>query len=282
MKIGFVSLGLIGGSIAKAVREKYQDARIVAYNRSREPLVAAFRDGVIDAATHDIDDTFKDCDYIFLCAPVQTNMSFLKKLDPYLKDGTILTDVGSTKLNIHEAVKKDAPGAHFIGGHPMAGKEKSTYANSSKDLIKDCYYFLTPSDTVTEKETAAFKEFIASLGCKPITVEPKLHDNIVAAISHVPHMAAYGLVKLVRDKDTPENYMKETAAGGFKDTTRVASSDPTMWEEICLANKENIAGLLDEYIGIMTDIRFLISKGDSEALHALFKEIKEYRDSIIG
>lgn len=264
-----------------AVREKYPDAKIVAYNRSREPIVKAFRDGVIDAATFEIDDTFKDCDFIFLCAPVETNISFIPKLIPYLTDNTILTDVGSTKANIHKAVSKVIPGAHFIGGHPMAGKEKSTYFNASGELIKNCYYFITPSKASTKEDVDRFQDLIRTLGCNPITVDEEKHDFIVGAISHVPHMAAYMLVKLLMDNDTPEEYMKEAAAGGFKDTTRIASSDPTMWQEICIANKDNLTRLLDDYIRDLGEIRGLIANADGKALHEIFEKVRDYRNSII-
>ena len=281
MKVGFISLGLIGGSIAKGIRARYPDARIVAYNRSREPLVQAFKDDVINMATQEIDESFADCDYIFLCAPVQTNISFLKKLKPYLSDKTIMTDVGSTKGNIHGAVSLLLPDVHFIGGHPMAGKEKSSYFNSSSELIKDCYYFITPSDAATKEDIAKFEDLIRSLDCNPITVEPAKHDFIVGAISHVPHMAAYTLVKLVQDEDTSEGYMKVTAAGGFKDITRVASSDPTMWKEICLENRDNLVKLMDDYIEKLREVRADIANGNGEALHKIFKDAKEYRDSFI-
>ncbi len=281
MKTGFIGLGLIGGSIAMAIRDKYPESTIVAYNRSREPLIKALKDGVINIATFEIDDSFKDCDHIFLCAPVQTNISFLPKLIPYLTDKTVLTDVGSTKSNIHEAVSKMMPGVHFIGGHPMAGKEKSTYFNASKELLEGCYYFITPSNSVTGKDVETFENLLRSIGCNPVAVEAEKHDYIVGAISHVPHMAAYMLVKLVKDNDTPEKFMQEAAAGGFKDTTRVASSDPTMWEEICLANKDNLTELMDIYIKKLTEIRNFISESDGKALYDIFKEARDYRNSII-
>ena len=281
MKIGFVGLGLIGGSIAKAVREKYPDSRIVAYNRSREPIVQAFRDSVINAATFEIDETFTDCDFIFLCTPVQTNISFLKKLKPYLTEKTILTDVGSTKDSIHGAVALILPDARFIGGHPMAGREKSSYFNSSAGLIRDCYYFITPSKSVKASDVERFENLISSLGCIPVKVDPAEHDYIVGAISHIPHMAAFTLVNLVKDADTSEEHMKQTAAGGFRDITRIASSDPTMWEEICLANKDNLVKLLGEYIDKLREIKSLIREGNGEELHRIFSEAKEYRDSFV-
>lgn len=281
MKIAFIGLGLIGGSIAMAIREKNPDARIVAYNRSSRPLVQAMMDGIIDVATSEIDESFKDCDYIFLCAPVQTNISFLSKIKPYITENTILTDVGSTKGNIHKAVIKLVRHAHFIGGHPMAGKEKSSYFNASSELIRGCYYFLTPSGSATTEDVSGFEKLVRNIGCNPIIVDPDKHDFIVGAISHVPHMAAYMLVKLVKDDDTPEEYMRVTAAGGFKDITRVASSDPTMWSEICLANKDNILKLMDEYIDKLKGVRELIAKEKEEALYDLFSEAREYRNSIV-
>ncbi len=265
-----------------AVRSKYPDAEIVAYNRSKEPLDKALSDGVINTATQTIDQSFEGCRYIFLCAPVKTNISFISRIMPYLDDETVLTDVGSTKGNIHEAISRLAPDIRFIGGHPMAGKEKSSYFNASEELIKGCYYFVTPSDNVGDTDIKDFERFIEALGCRPIIVDPDKHDFIVGAISHVPHMAAYSLVKLVMDEDTPERYMRVTAAGGFKDITRVASSDPTMWEEICMANKDNLTGLMDEYISKLKEIRELISDGDGQKLHVIFEEAKAYRDSMMN
>lgn len=282
MKVGIIGLGLIGGSIAKAIREKHPDAVIVVYNRSADPLKKALKDGIADQVTMECDEEFKDCDFIFLCTPVQTNITFLDKLAPFLSEKTILTDVGSTKVNIHEAVDKIVPDACFIGGHPMAGKEKSSYDNSSAKLLSGAYYFLTPSDNASDEDTDRLKELIRSMGCTPKIVEPENHDFIVGAISHIPHLAAYTLVKLVKDEDSSEEIMRETCAGGFKDITRVASSDPTMWEEICMANKDNLISLLDKYIDDLEEVRDALVKGDNEGLHNFFADIKEYRKSIVG
>jgi prephenate dehydrogenase len=280
-KIGIVGLGLIGGSLAMAVKKKCPHIEITAYNRSKEPLEKALSDGVIDRGVSKIGEEFDHQDIIFLCTPVQTNISFLKLLKPYLGADTVLSDVGSTKENIHEAVREILPGVRFIGGHPMAGKEKSSYFNPSAELLEGSYYFITPSDTAEVSDVEAFEGLVRDMGCIPITVEPEKHDFIVGAISHVPHIAAYTLVELVRDEDSPEEYMRETAAGGFKDITRVASSDPTMWEEICLANRENLTLLMDRYIEKLKDVRELIAGGRGEELHRIFREAKEYRDSFI-
>lgn len=282
MKIGIIGLGLIGGSIAKAIRKVQPDCYIVALNRSDDSLSSAKAEGTINEGVHEVSEAFNNCDIIFLCAPVHTNISFLKQLKPFTGQDTILTDVGSVKSEIHESVKKLLPGVNFIGGHPMAGKEKVRYDNASEKLLEGAYYYLTPSEGVDEKYVKILEELIESFGSKPVTVEPGTHDFIVAGISHVPHMAAYTLVKLVKDSDTPDEHMRFSAAGGFKDITRVASSDPTMWEQICLSNKKNIAELMDKYIDELKNVRDLIAEGNSEALYSLFDESKRYRDSIIG
>ena len=282
MKIGIIGLGLIGGSLAIAARKTYKDAWIVALNRSEDSLKKALSEGVINTGVHEVTDDFKDCDIIFLCAPVHTNIGFLKELKPYLTKDTILSDVGSVKAEIHDAVEKLLPDVHFVGGHPMAGKEKVRFENASETLLKNAYFFLTPSLAADKDDIKKMQTFVGNLGAKPIVITPQLHDFIVAAISHVPHMAAYTLVKLVADEDTPEEYMRFTAAGGFKDITRVASSDPTMWQQICLTNKDNIVELMDKYIAELQNGRALIDEGNAEELFKIFDRSKKYRDSIIG
>ena len=142
-KIGFIGLGLIGGSIAKAIRQYYPDYEIVAFDKNKESLALATQESMIDVAATTIDNNFQNCNYIFLCAPVAYNTAYLKQLTEYLNDDCILTDVGSVKTNIHEEVQNLGIGKYFIGGHPMAGSEKSGYSNSKAMLIENAYYILT-------------------------------------------------------------------------------------------------------------------------------------------
>ncbi len=282
MKIAIIGLGLIGGSLAISSRKAYPDCDILALNRSEDSLKKALDEGVINKGVTEVTDDFAGCDIIFLCAPVHTNIGFLEKIKPYIDEKTILTDVGSVKAEIHEAVKRMLPDVKFIGGHPMAGKEKVRFDNASGELLKGAYYYLTPSETAAKEDLEKMEAFVEKIGSKPITVDPDTHDFIVGAISHVPHMAAYTLVKLVKDEDTPEEYMRFTAAGGFKDITRVASSDPTMWSQICMTNKDNIVKLMDKYIDELKNVRDLIDQGNEEELYRIFDGSKKYRDSIIG
>ncbi|MCR5626463.1 MAG: prephenate dehydrogenase [Lachnospiraceae bacterium] len=279
IKVAFIGLGLIGGSIAKTIRKTHPSANIIALNRSSAPLEEALSDGVINAGTHEIDDNFKDCDIIFLCTPVETNTRFLPLLSEYLTPDTILTDAGSVKGEIHDAVSRLLPDAPFIGGHPMAGSEKSGYANSSDHLMENAYYILTPGPNAKDKQIKFYSDFVSSLGAIPMILSPEEHDYITGAISHVPHLIAYSLVKMVKDADGEDEHMKMIAAGGFKDITRIAGSDPTMWEQICLENRDNILSITDLYIDTLKELKSLVENRDSKALYSVFRDIKEYRSS---
>lgn len=279
MKIGFIGLGLIGGSIAKTIRRVDPEAVIVAYNRTADVLTTALREGVIDEAAWDITATFGDCDYIFLCTPVVTMKSFLKKLKGVMGFHTILTDVGSTKGDIHETVAQLQLTGCFIGGHPMAGSEKTGYENATDRLIENAWYILTPGEDVPIEKVSAFSEFIRSLGALPMILTYAEHDYITAAISHVPHVISASLVNMVHDLDGREGYMRTIAAGGFKDITRISSSSPEMWQEICLANSDCICTVLESYIRHLTDFRFAIRNGNKDRLLQYFTACKDYRDS---
>ena len=279
MKVAFIGLGLIGGSIAQTIRKKFPGSTIVALNRSASSLEAAKADGTIDIGTHEVDESFLGCDYIFLCTPVETNKVFLPKLKPYIGNGCILTDAGSVKGVIHRAVSELLPEAHFIGGHPMAGSEKSGYANANDHLIENAYYILTPGENSNLEELNRYESLVSALGAIPLIMSSDRHDYVTAAVSHVPHIVAYSLVNLVKQKDTPAEYMKLIAAGGFKDITRIAGSDPTMWEQICLENKDNIIELLSDYEGLLKYMRTLVENEDGNSLHNIFDEMREYRSS---
>ncbi len=279
MQIGFIGLGLIGGSIAKAVRRVHPDAKLIAYNRTQEVLNQAIRDGVIDEAAWDITAAFGSCDYIFLCVPVVTMRSFLKQLKGIIGPDTILTDVGSTKGDIHRAVSELGLDACFIGGHPMAGSEKTGYKYASDRLIENAWYILTPGGEVPIDKVSAFSEFVRSLGALPLLLTYEEHDYITAAVSHVPHVVSASLVNMVHDLDGREEYMRTIAAGGFKDITRISSSSPQMWEEICLANADKICTVLESFTRKLTDFRFAIRNGNREKLRLYFTRSRDYRDS---
>lgn len=279
-KIGFIGLGLIGGSIARAIRQYYPDYEIIAFDKNRESLALATQEEVIDVACTSIDDNFRQCAYIFLCAPVAFNTAYLKQLTPYLHEDLILTDVGSVKTPIHEEIIRLGLEDYFIGGHPMAGSEKSGFANSKALLIENAYYILTPSAKVSKEKVDAYYEFMETLHALPLILSYKEHDHATGTISHLPHIIAASLVNFVKDTDNKEELMKHLAAGGFKDITRIASSSPTMWQHICIQNKENISQILGEYIQTLVDAKALIDTESEQSIYNLFETSRNYRNSM--
>lgn len=279
---GFIGLGLIGGSIAKAIRKVYPKCRLFAYDINQAALKAAVSDGVIDMPLSEISKEFSSCDYIFLCAPVSENDKNLLLIKKYISPACILTDVGSVKTNIHRHIKEAALEVQFIGGHPMAGSERTGYLNSKALLLENAYYILTPCEGVSSKSLADFEKLISSLGAIPLILTCSQHDYVTAAVSHLPHVIAASLVNLIRNSDSDDGIMKMIAAGGFKDITRIASSSPVMWQQICLTNNENILTLLDAYTETLSKIRMQIASSDSAKLYEFFDHARTYRDSFIG
>lgn len=280
LTVGFIGLGLIGGSIAKGIRRFYPDACILAHTRSQKTMEDALKEGIIDEARASVDESYRRCDYIFLCAPVESNASYLETLKPLISETCILTDVGSTKTDIHQKVNALGMQKNFIGGHPMTGSEKTGLCNAKWHLLENAYYILTPSEEVSKDMVDRYEAFVRSLKAIPLILGYQEHDYVTAAISHLPHIIASSLVNLVRDSDSEREIMKQVAAGGFKDITRIASSSPEMWEQICSTNRENIVTVLDQYINDLISIKIGLVEQDHEKLHELFATSRDYRNSI--
>jgi prephenate dehydrogenase len=279
-RVGFIGLGLIGGSIARALRKFHPDFELLAWSRTASTLEAALAEGVIDIACEENDPRFSTCRYIYLCAPVRTNMSYLPFLREILQPGCILTDVGSIKGEMMDAVEEAGLSSCFIGGHPMAGSEKTGFSSSADYLLENAYYVITPSPHVEISAVSDFVDLTASLGAIPLVLTAEEHDYVVAGVSHLPHIVASCLVNAIARLDTPQERMKLVAAGGFRDITRIASSSPVMWEQICLSNTKQISGVLDEYIRLLVQAKYLIDNRDGEGLREMFEHSKNYRDSL--
>ena len=277
--IGFIGLGLIGGSVAKSLRRVYPDITIIGYNRNRSVLNEAIADGTVTVAADESLQAFASCDLIFLCVPVVTALHFMERLSEIRKPGSILTDVGSVKGEIHSYVETHNMSSYFIGGHPMAGSEKTGYAAASDRLVENAWYILTPAENVPAESVEGLKTLLEGIGALPLIMDYREHDKVTAAISHLPHVISASLVNLVHDADGPEEYMRTIAAGGFRDITRISSSSPQMWQEICLSNPDNICDMLDMYITKLLDYRSAIGSADSDKLLRIFTDCKDYRDS---
>lgn len=278
--VGFIGLGLIGGSIAKKLKANDPDIRIYATAHHKETIEEAYREGLIVNSTLLPLDAFGDCDCIFLCAPVQCNIDYLRQLKDIIKDDCYITDVGSTKTEIHEEVIRLGLENNFIGGHPMTGSEKTGILSASETLLENAYYIITPTSATPQADVDSFRDFVLSLGAIPLILDYKTHDFSTGAISHLPHMIAYSLVNLIRQIDDNNETMKTIAAGGFKDITRIASSSPVMWQNICASNQEPILILMDKYINQLQELRTYIDQSDEQALLTFFQSAKDYRDSM--
>lgn len=292
-QIGFIGLGLIGGSIAKGIKkintktlskESFfynKTFRLTAYNyhgKKSPSLEAALLDGNIDTITCSLPD-FAKMDLIILCAPVISNINYLRELKDIISPKCIITDVGSVKNDIQEAVDELGLSSHFIGGHPMAGAEHSGYENSSESILCGSYYILTPTRNTVPAAIKLMSELIMELHSVEFTLNPKEHDVLVASISHLPHLIAASLVDLVSENDKKDN-MKQLAAGGFKDITRIASSSAIMWRDICMSNTESILLMLREYIKYLKGIEKSLEDKDAQYIYELFVRSKSYRDNI--
>ena len=279
---GFVGLGLIGGSIARALKANRKDIVIIACDPNEETLKLATEQKIADEAYPAPCDAFTACDYIFLCAPVSHNDENLLKILSYRKKDCILTDVGSVKTPINSLIHSLGLTDCFIGGHPMAGSERIGFANSKAGLLENAYYILAPAPQVPAAKIAEFQGLVTSMGAIPLQVESQKHDYVTAAVSHLPHIVAAALVHLVQDHDDAQGLMKSIAAGGFKDITRIASSSPVMWQQICALNSGPIEEMLDRYIRYMTNIRKLVHEHNEQGIYDLFEASRDYRDSIPG
>lgn len=283
-KIGFIGFGLIGGSIARALKASRPNILLYAYDYHNNPpgsdLEEALTDGVLDYVTGNISSGFPDCDIIFLCAPVLANISYLSSLKNIVKPSCIITDVGSVKGNIHEASIELQMQDMFIGGHPMTGSEKTGYSNSYALLLENAYYILTPTQNTPQDKLNILHDLVKEMGSIPIILSPREHDEITAAISHLPHIIAAQLVNLIKETDDVSQRKKQLAAGGFKDITRIASSSPKMWQNICLTNAKVIKGILDQYIEYLKTASEALDTMDGDYLYEIFDTAGEYRSSI--
>lgn len=280
---GFVGFGLIGGSIARALKAFVKETpTITAFQYGDKPsrsLSLAKEDGVLDTITTCLAD-FAACDMIFLCAPVQKNIEYLTQLKDIISPSCLLTDVGSVKGNIHQKVKELGLEHCFIGGHPMTGSEKTGYEHSSTILLENAYYILTPTTLTKPAALDFYTALVKTMGSIPIVLNPEEHDTITAAISHVPHIIAAQLVNLIQTAGPLEPKMRQLAAGGFKDITRIASSSPEIWENICMSNKESICTMLTRYQESLEEAKHMILSNNTNDLYHMFDAAGNYRDSI--
>jgi len=280
-KLVIIGVGLIGGSLARVLREKGEVGEIIGVGRSAANLIKAVELGVIDRYSHDPLAAVEGADMVFLAIPVCSMAAMTARIAPALASGCVVTDGGSVKGEIVSACEPLMPaGTFFVGGHPIAGTEKSGVDASFSTLYINRRCILTPTGKTDRDALARVARMWEIAGSEVVFMDTAKHDRVLAAISHLPHMVAYALVNAVGDYDRFDESILKYSAGGFKDFTRIASSDPAMWRDIALMNREGILELTDFFSAYLADLRTLVEKSDSRGLEEFFTRSKEKRDAI--
>ena len=278
-RLAVIGVGLLGGSVAKAARAQGIAREVIGIGRDASRLQAAVDEGAIDRATSDLADGLRDADFVLLATPVRAIEELLARAWDAIPANAIVTDVGSSKAAIVRTAESLARRRRlaFVGSHPMAGSEKSGYGVSRADLFENALVVVTPTNACEPAAVKTVTAFWEHLGARVTTLEPAAHDLAVAAISHLPHLVACALVDAV-SREAPGAL--PIAARGFKDTTRIAAGDPTMWQEIFLANRAPLVETLGAFRRALADLEALIERGDPETLAAALARIQAARANV--
>lgn len=278
-RLVIVGVGLLGGSVAKAARARGLARTIVGVGRDQTRLADALHDGALDQATTDLSAGLRGADLVVLAAPVLTIERLLGSVASAVGPETLVTDVGSTKGSIvrtADTLSASRPFA-FVGSHPMAGSERAGYAVARADLFDGATVIVTPTDATIPRATKEISALWEGLGARVSHLDPAIHDRVVAAISHLPHLAAFALVAGAHRFEPPA---LRFAARGFRDTTRVAASDPVVWQEIFHGNRGALLASLRSFRDMLDEVERLVVADDVGALQAWLAEVKALRETV--
>ena len=279
-KITLIGVGLLGGSLGLALKQRRLAECVAGFVRRPASLQECEASGAVDHATLDLHGAVEGADLVVFCTPIAQMRQLAKQLLPNLKRGAIVTDVGSVKESVVRGLESliKRRGAHFVGSHPMAGAEKAGVLAARADLFAGAVCVVTPTPNTNKAAQARIEKLWASVGARVLTLPPRIHDQLVSRSSHLPHVVAAGLATLVLDpKQPPEQGL--LCATGFRDTTRIASGSPEMWRDIALANHKNIAAAIGQFSRDLARFRRALMKGDADAVARYFENAKSRRDS---
>ena len=281
--IYIAGLGLIGASMALGIKRDHPDYKILGYNRSQASRDIALERGMIDRATDDFASFAPLADVIILTLPIKQTITFLQDLATLdLKEGVIISDAGSTKSAIVATADKcfaDKP-VRFVGAHPMAGSHKTGAASADVNLFENAYYIFTPSSLTTQDTLEEMKDLLSGLHARFIEIDATEHDRVTSQISHFPHILASGLMEQTASYAEEHEMARRFAAGGFRDMTRIAESEPGMWTSILLSNRETIIERIEDFKGRLDEIEQAISKGDENQIWNFFNQAREQRQAM--
>ncbi|MBR6712612.1 MAG: prephenate dehydrogenase/arogenate dehydrogenase family protein [Selenomonadaceae bacterium] len=283
MKIAIIGVGLIGGSLGLCLKDKLGDGvYITGLCRTEKSMRRAMELGAVDLATSNLQEVVEDADIIFLSPPVLQIVPMVKKILPFLKSGAILTDAGSTKQFIWQELRKILPpDIFYIAGHPMTGKEKSGVEVADKNLFKGKAYVIAEGTSAPPEAKDKLMSVLKLTEADFLEIDIAKHDRCASIISHVPHLTAAALVTLLNDAGNDLDSCLKLVGGGFKDTTRIASSNADMWADICMTNGDAIANHLRDLQDILGNVITAIERHDRQAIHDYFAKSKARRDKIL-
>jgi cyclohexadieny/prephenate dehydrogenase len=282
-KMALLGLGLIGSSLSHAARRRNLVGEISGFARSAETRATALEIGIVSTVHETAAEAVRDADLVILCTPIGTYADLAKEIAPHLKPGAILTDVGSVKGAVVRDVAPHLPlNVHFIPGHPIAGTEQSGPRAGFATLFDNRWCILTPPSHADAAAVAKLKSFWEGLGSMVDEMTPEHHDLVLAITSHLPHLIAYNTVATAADlEEVTDSEVIKYSAGGFRDFTRIAASDPTMWRDVFLNNKEAVLEMLGRFSEELSALQRAIRWGDGETLFDLFTRARDVRRSII-
>ena len=281
--IYIAGLGLIGASMALGIKRDHPDYKILGYNRSQASRDIALERGIIDRATDDFASFAPLADVIILTLPIKQTIAFIQELAGLnLKEGVIISDAGSTKATIVEVAEEYLAGksVRFVGAHPMAGSHKTGAASADVNLFENAYYIFTPSSLTSSDTIEEMKDLLSGLHARFIEIDAKEHDRVTSQISHFPHILASGLMEQTAVYAQEHEMTRRFAAGGFRDMTRIAESEPGMWTSILLSNRETILERIEDFKNRLDEIGQAINKGEEEQIWNFFNQAREQRQAM--
>ena len=283
-QITIIGVGLLGASLAKVCRARNLVDTIVGFGRNADTLKRAEQQKVIDRGTTDLKDAVQEADLVVLCSPVGAIASRFREMAPHLKSGCIVTDVGSVKAPLVRDIEPAVPeGVHYVPAHPIAGAEKSGLDAATADLYEGARCILTPTPETDPGALEHVRKFWQDVGMHVQLLDAGEHDFIYGAVSHLPHVVAFALINTVGQiKTGSQEDLLSLSAGGLRDITRIASSDPVMWRDIFLANKTHVVELIGRLEETLGHIKELIEAGDAQALEECFKNANNHRGKLVG
>ena len=278
-KVTLAGVGLLGGSLGLALKQRDLTESVHGFVRRQASVAECLALGVVDRCTRNVAEAVKDADLVVLCSPVGQMAGLFREMTPFLSPDCLVTDVGSVKSTLVSEIEPlaAAAGIPFVGSHPMAGAERSGPAHARPDLFEGAVCVVTPTTSTPAGAADRASALWESVGSKVVRMTPMLHDDLVSRSSHLPHVVASGLANYVLSPVHPRE-QAELCAGGFRDTTRVASGSPSMWRDISLANRRNLARVLGVFIEDLQEFRRALDEGDSATVEEYFRQAKERRD----